>query len=220
MHPFPLKDRVYNHIREYLHPVFGPIQRKKLNNTDFTIISNNCWAGIVYEHYHINKATPTVGLYFFPDDYLKFITNLKYYLSQEMIVTTYEESKYKEEIVRRHEEYAPIGKLGDIELVFLHYKDPVIAKDKWERRVKRTNWQNIIIKFSYMNGCNDEHVHKFEKIKGIKKFMFVTKPFPEYSDCIEIPGNSAGQIENDTFYYDRYININNLINSPKTPYMF
>lgn len=30
-------------------PLTASIRRKKLNNTDFTIISNNCWGGCVYE---------------------------------------------------------------------------------------------------------------------------------------------------------------------------
>lgn len=217
---FPLKDKLYNRIKGYLNPLIGPFNRKNLNNTDFTIISNNCWAGIVYEHYYMSKNTPTVGTYFFPDDYLKFIFNLKFYLSEELVMINYTDSKHKVELIRRHEEFAPIGKLGDVEIVFLHYKDPVTAKLKWERRVQRVNWNNIIIKFSYMNGCNDIHVHEFEKIQSIKKFMFVTKEFPQYRDCIVVKGNSNGQIENDTFYYNRYIDLNKLINSSITPYTF
>ena len=38
-------------------------RRSKLNNTDFSIISNNCWGGSVYRHYGIPYLSPTVGLY-------------------------------------------------------------------------------------------------------------------------------------------------------------
>lgn len=38
-------------------------RRKKLTSTDFTIISNNCWGGMMYESYNLPKQSPTVGLF-------------------------------------------------------------------------------------------------------------------------------------------------------------
>ncbi len=32
-------------LRKKMNPLLGSLRRKKLNNTDFTIISNNCWGG-------------------------------------------------------------------------------------------------------------------------------------------------------------------------------
>ena len=55
-------------------------RRKKLNKTRFTIISNNCWGGGIYERYNLVKQSPTIGLYILPGDYLKFISNIKHYL--------------------------------------------------------------------------------------------------------------------------------------------
>ena len=60
--------------------ISAPLKRKKLNNTDFTIISNNCWGGICYDHFGIEKQSPTVGCFIMTDDYLTFIENLDYYL--------------------------------------------------------------------------------------------------------------------------------------------
>ena len=78
------------------------------------------------------KNSPTVGLYSYPDDYIKFILNLKYYTSIEIKMIAWQQSKYASEIKRKGEEDT-IGKLDDIEIVFLHYHDPKIAKDKWEK---------------------------------------------------------------------------------------
>lgn len=44
--------------------LFADIRRKGLENTDFTIISNNCWGGMVYESYNLPKQSPTVGLFY------------------------------------------------------------------------------------------------------------------------------------------------------------
>ena len=61
---------------------YAPIKRKRLNNTDFSIISNNCWGGITYEGYGIQKQSTTVGCYLFAKDYLKLVNNLKFYMEE------------------------------------------------------------------------------------------------------------------------------------------
>ena len=219
MADFSLFERVISNLKEIMNPYLGPIRRKKLNNLDFTIISNNCWGGVCYEYFHLPKNSPTVGVYFYPDDYLKFIINLRYYLGLEIEMITSEESKHYHQMKQRGEIDVPVGRIGDIEIVFLHYKDQVIAKEKWERRKKRVNWDNIIIKFSYMNGCTDEHIHEFETIKDVKKFALVPHEFPDYPDCkLATYAVKNGQITNDTFYFNKDIDVIGLINKEKTSY--
>lgn len=38
----------------------------------FTIISNNCWGGTIYESYGMRKDTPTVGMFIMPSDFVRF----------------------------------------------------------------------------------------------------------------------------------------------------
>lgn len=216
---FSLAERIISNVGKKFNPVLGSFRSRKLNNKDFTIISNNCWAGICYEYFHMLKRTPTVGVYFYPNDYIKFISDLKHYIDIEIQMITCEESKHAAEMKQRGEENVPVGKLDDVEIIFLHYRDPSLAKDKWERRKRRINWENLIIKFSYMNGCTDEHIHAFENIRGVKKFALVTKQFPKYDDCyLASYAIEDGQIQNDTFYFNRDINVYKLINSPETKY--
>lgn len=47
-------------LRRVFNRIFGKFRQRKLNSTDFTIISNNCWGGVVYEYYNIQKNSPTV----------------------------------------------------------------------------------------------------------------------------------------------------------------
>ncbi len=76
-------------------PITKNSRRKKLVNTDFTIISNNCWGGTVYESYGIKKMSPTVGMFIMPEDYLKMISNLEYYMSQPLKFIDPDDSKWK-----------------------------------------------------------------------------------------------------------------------------
>lgn len=122
------------------------------------------------------------------------------------------ESKHYQSLCDKGEETVVVGQLDDIEVIFLHYKDPQEAQDKWSRRTKRINWDNLIIKFGYQNEAIDDHVHRFAALPYAKKVLFVAKEFP-YKEATVIPGGENDQIISDTFYFDKYIDIYALINS-------
>ena len=53
-------------LRKKLNPILGPFRRYIGGiKQPFTIISNNCWGGLVYQHYNLSYDSPTVGCYFF-----------------------------------------------------------------------------------------------------------------------------------------------------------
>ena len=104
-------------IRKYYMKATCKLRRKKINNDDFTIISNNCWGGIIYQSYGLKYNTPTVGLFFMAEDYIKFVFNIREYLKYELMFINYKESKrYK--ILGEKINY-PIAKLNDIEIYFM-----------------------------------------------------------------------------------------------------
>ena len=88
---------------------------KKLLGKDFTIISNNCWGGMIYESYNLPKNSPTVGLFFFAEDYIRFLKDLKGFVTAPLKFITPEDSKWKTrpELVndKRFGHY-PIGQLS------------------------------------------------------------------------------------------------------------
>ena len=83
-------------ISKYWRKGFANMRKKKLKGTDFTIISNNCWGGMVYESYNLPKESPTVGLFFFADDYIFFLKNLKECLNAPLKFIQPEDSKCKD----------------------------------------------------------------------------------------------------------------------------
>lgn len=216
MDNFSLIERGVHRVKESFVPALAGIRRKQLKRTDFTIISNNCWAGKCYEYFGLEKKTPTVGMYFFADDYIHFIDNLEFYTSKEINIITAQDSRHFDELKRRNQQDIPIGQLDDnVEVVFLHYHNPEIAKDKWMRRIGRINYDNLIFKFSFMNQCTDSHIHQFEKIclsRGVKHFEFVSHPFDEYKNAYYIAPFQDDQIGNDTFYWNRYFNVTAFLN--------
>lgn len=199
-------------IRKYYIKATYKLRRKKINCDNFTIISNNCWGGIVYQSYGLKYNTPTVGLFFMAEDYIKFVFNIREYLNYELKFINYKESKrYK--LLGETLNY-PIARLNDIEIYFMHYKTENEAREKWERRCKRINWNKILFKFSNQNCCSKEHIKKFMALPEKNKVCFVNKDF-HVDGIIKIKQlfqSEDVKASYEPFGNSKYINVNKLIN--------
>lgn len=206
-------------MREKLNPLFAPKRMEQLrkanngNNIEFTIISNNCWAGHVYRYFGLPYSSPTIGLFFFSEDYIKFVSDLKKYLALDFKFITYKESRFRKELETYGGECieCPIGILGDIEVVFLHYKTPEDALKKWNRRKSRINWDNIYYKMSEMNLCTQEHLAVFDELPTSKKVVFTTKNYHLKSQVIWGDSFMEDSISDDTTNFQRYINLTDFL---------
>jgi len=204
---------LYIQLREKTNPILGPLRRKKLKYPSFTIISNNCWAGHCYRYFQLPYNTPTIGMYFFPKDYVKFASNLAEYLDKELTFIDYKNSKYRDMLESRGETNVPIGILGDVEIVFLHYKTEKEAYEKWNRRKARMDWDNLFFKFSEMNGCSDEDLKDFDRIESKYKFVFTRSQRKDIKCSSYFPGyEDKEEITNDTTYFNRGIDLVKFLN--------
>lgn len=195
--------------------VFLKRRKKKLNNTDFSIICNNCWGGYVYRRYGLPYLTPTVGLYFFAEDFVKLCSNVKSYMEKPLEFIECSQSRYKDLLEKRNHANVPIARLGDIEVIFLHYKTIEEAREKWERRAQRINYDNLIFKFSKMNLCTDDDLRAFDSMNCDKKICFLPPEEARNYKCGISFKSSAGEkeIKGETDEYSRYINLTKMINS-------
>lgn len=109
-------------------------ERKKLKNKDFTILCSNCIGGIIYNRLGLRFLSPTVNMWFSQRDFIKFATNLHYYLSLPLLFV---ESEYN----------YPVAQCGDILLHFNHHDNPEDAENDWNKRKSRINYSNIFIIF-------------------------------------------------------------------------
>ena len=90
----------------------------------------------------------------------------------------------------------PIGHLGgQVEIHFLHYYSEEEAAEKWYRRARRINWNNIVVFGMEQNLCTLEDIKAFDKLPYKRKFFFSTRYLPEiasncfvekFSDCKEV----------------------------------
>ena len=200
-------------IRKFYIKITNKIRRKQINCDNFTIISNNCWGGTVYQSYGLKYNTPTVGMFFLAEDYIKFVYNIKEYLSYELEFIEPKESKHTGKSIESLT--YPIGKLKDIELHFMHYKTNEEAKEKWERRCKRINWDKMLFKFSNQNLCNKEHIEQFLKLPVKNKICFVNKNYDmEGTIYVKQLFNTENiQASYEPFGKSKMVNINEIINN-------
>jgi len=112
----------------------------------------------------------------------------------------------------------PIGLLGDIEIMFLHYHTADEAKEKWERRCGRINWEKIIYKFNDQNGCTPTNVIEFFSLPIDHKLFFtIHKEWPKINDdgyyVIKQKANTNElTASHEPFGSNRYFDLTKMIN--------
>ncbi len=185
---------------------------------DFTIISNNCWGGGVYEDLALPYRTPTVGLFFFAPCYIKFVTNLKENLVAD--ITFIKQSKYQKGNDLQKEHYYPIGLIGnDIEIHFLHYVSEEQAYDKWIRRKKRANFENLFLSFSDSEQYTLNELKEFDRLPFPKVF-FSARPVAGIKSLVWLKifkkRTHVGDIYTNRWWYRKYFNVVKWLNTGLT----
>ena len=124
-------------LKDTIIRVRAPLKRIGLQNRDFSILANNCWGGIVSRDRRLPYNSPTCGTYFFSKEYLRFLSDPHRYLELELEEVPMRESRYAKEIFEKEgREDVTVGRMGDVEVVLLHYPTFAEAKAKWEFRNK------------------------------------------------------------------------------------
>ncbi|MDO7173359.1 DUF1919 domain-containing protein [Mariniflexile sp. AS56] len=126
---------------------------KRLIKDKFTIISDDCWGGQIYNQLEIPYYTPTVGLWIGGHDYIQFIENL----SKANAANLYNANS--------NETY-PVGQSAYAKFHFLHYKNFDIAVNTFQRRYQRINWNKLLYKIDLEKpGMNADHIKKWNEMK-------------------------------------------------------
>lgn len=126
-----------------------------------TIICNNCAAVALYQDLGMRFDSPTIALQILPEDYTKFCLNLKHYMECEL-------KEYKElseaDMIKfkrlfNQPPYFPVGIVDDVMICFQHYSSFEEAKEKWDRRKARIDYDHI----GYMMVLNHKYFSEAEE---------------------------------------------------------
>lgn len=152
--------------------------RGMLLRSDVTIISNNCWGGLVYKDLGIAYNTPFVNMYIHAPCYIKLLSDLRNYLAHPLKFTPY--SKYKTSAVNY-----PIGLLDDIEIHFIHYKNPDEVLEKWTSRIQRMT-DHLMVVLSERDLCSLKEIEAFDQLPFTNKICFTRRRLP-FQSVVPIP---------------------------------
>ncbi|MGD0941244.1 MAG: DUF1919 domain-containing protein [Terracidiphilus sp.] len=150
----------------------------ELKDRNITIISNNCAGGFIYKDLNLVFNSPTIGLFFYSPDYIKFLKELDYYLAKELSFT--DKSKYKGEFAY------PIGLLDEIEIHFVHYKDETHARTKWDLRKTRILKDRLFILGAEVMECTPEIIREFDELPYKNKLFFSQHAYPQFGSTVQL----------------------------------
>ena len=143
--------------------------RKRLKHRQFTLISQNCMGGVIYNMLGLQSQSPTVNMFIRGESFVRLASNPRKYM-QEMEPFPINE-KHEEEGFWPH----PVIGIGDIRLNCLHYDNCQEAIDSWKRRCERIDFSRILVMANDWDLNYDEAL-----IKGIlelpcPKVLFSTR---------------------------------------------
>lgn len=195
----------------------GKFNRLRINQDDFTIISNNCWGTFIYKKFGLPYGSPFVNLFIFAPDYIELLEDFSFDILNKLSFIEHKNSKHKEEMINLniYEEDYPIGILDNkYELHFLHYTSKEDAKNKWLRRLKKMNFDKLIFKFSDGDKFEDYMAQRFDDLNFKNKICFTAKEFKNLKSVVTIEKfKGKDRVHDEWKHAHKHFNIVKFINN-------
>lgn len=144
-------------------PYFNFARYVDLMQSNISIIANNCWGGVAYHALGMQFYSPFINMFLNDADYIRMLSNLSYYLNQQL---QFERMGYTPVLKRNY----PVCRLDDVELHFNHYTSMEDVSEKWIKRLKYLNWNNLFIMMFTEDYCS---LKDFDRLPFGKKVCFV-----------------------------------------------
>ena len=194
------KEKIVRVFFQYCRKIYHWLQYIQLKNKNFSLIANNCNGGFILHDLGLKFMSPFVNLYINPDDYIYILENLPMVLDEDLV------------FIKTEKKY-PVAKLGNALIYFVHYTSENEAREKWNMRKKRIDWNNLFILYTERPGHSYDMLHRFNNLPYKNKIALVSHDYPEFNCCKTIKGcnmsdGSLGDIYiyiSDTSIY-RYLN--------------
>ena len=145
-----------------------------LKESRISIISNNCWGGVIYNTLGMECLSPFKNLFLNDGSYICMLKNLDYYLGCEPEFGGYGTD------VHTGKEY-PIIQLDDVSIHCNHDNAYEAAVLNWNRRVKKINRNNLFVE---MYTSDRKIMREFSRLREFdKKICFVPFQCNESGCC-------------------------------------
>ena len=107
-----------------------------------------------------------------------------------------------------------IGRIDDVDIIFLHYRTFEEAKRKWEKRRSRVNFDNLIIKYNDQNGFDKSYYHDYYQLGFPRKLFFTVDPdLLGHDGCFLFQSKDDDGNVDDTVIGKQPFSVKDLLNS-------
>jgi uncharacterized protein (DUF1919 family) len=198
------------------------LRRSRLRTRTFTVISNNCFGGFVYQRYGLAYQTPTAGLFFMPDEYLRLLADPRAYFSAPLRFIDPDAAPHARALRALDARYGtyPVARLRDVTVYFMHYATEKEAREKWERRTGRICWPRVLYKFCDQNGATPEQIAAFDALPYAHKVCFCARPYPGLESVVFLrrdAGQPCVRAQTEENGFDRDYRLTRAINRLSRP---
>lgn len=166
--------------------------RPYLAGREFSFITQNCFGARLSEWAEDRFRSPTINLWFKPDGFLTFVEDLPTYLTQDVI----------EDRESSIEHGYPVGRLGDIQIFFMHYSSFEQSRRSWLERAPRVRLDRVIVVMNDRDGFDASHLRRFQSLPFDRKVLFTSMELdaPEAEQVpawagLECVGDTYGHVE-------------------------
>lgn len=159
-------DKVSAELAKVVNRRYENRMRSSLQNDKFSIICSNCIGGIIYHRLGKKFLSPTINLWMHQSDFLKFVFDLKNYLSKDLVFI---ETEY---------DY-PVALLGDVKVFFNHSETEGEAAESWNRRKNRVNYDNLFVIMYERDGITEDDIRKLSNLPCKNKIVLSDKKHPD-----------------------------------------
>ena len=173
---------------------YNKSKRFRLKNSNPTIITRNCMAGIIYHDLGLRFNSPTVNLSMDNEDFIVFLENFNAFLEEDPIPSAEHKNGYPEGELKL--------KSKSVHINFVHYKTFEEALSKWKQRIKRIDPDNMYIIWEVSNeyGPDIGLYKRFCDLPFKNKILITGKKFPESAKNIVKMG-----IYNSKYHYGKIL---------------
>ncbi len=141
--------------------------KKRLEIKDFSLITNNCVGGVIYNNLGLKFTSPTVNLYILDEDYILFCEHACDFIKNGVLKERQSEFSY------------PSGELtcssGKITIYFMHYSSFQEAESKWQERCKRVNFDNLCFIYEVTDKFDEVLAERFLSLPYKKAIITANK---------------------------------------------
>lgn len=119
-------------------PNFTFEKYKLLCNSKLSILSMNCWGGLIYHRFGLPFLSPTINMFTSEKDFVSFLKNSMQNVKSKL---QFQKMGFNESLGINY----PIFNIGETEWHMNHYSDVSDAENKWIERSSRINWFNLLV---------------------------------------------------------------------------